>query len=101
MYSVVERIIRRLLGDRPKPAPAPAERSRYGSRVDSVVLSHALDRIDELAGDDIKLEKVEKLVSALLAERLLGLSDMRPVELKRVLTYIRRKRNGQARTDSV
>ena len=66
-------------------------RCRYGRAIDGIIVSHALDQIDKVSGDE-SLGKVEKLVNGLLAQRVLGLTDMKPNELKEVLRYIQKRR---------
>jgi len=54
-----------------------------------MVVGIACSRIDEEVHGREALEKVRKLVSNLYVERRLGLSDMRPRELARVINHIR------------
>ena len=53
-------------------------------------MDYALSRIDEIKSD-VGLVKIEHMVNGLLAERMLGLTDLRANELKQVLAYVRRR----------
>jgi len=68
----------------------PLERSRYGCKVDPVVVSHACQRVDEVLQQHPDIgPKVDKIICTLILERHLGLSDLREHELRRVLNHLR------------
>jgi hypothetical protein len=78
---------------RRRTAPSkPPERNHCGARVDPVCVAHSCRRLEEF----LKLYPgsgpgIDRIISSLMIERELGLSDLRKPELREVLDYLRQK----------